>query len=86
MQPFIVAGTIAAAALLVVVSSPALLQGTPGAASHLALLPVLWVFFFALALVLQACPPPASLLLHRSLCFWQRCLCCHHCGLCFCRC
>lgn len=65
MQPFIVAGTIAAAALLVVVSSPALLQGTPGAASHLALLPVLWVFFFALALVLQACPPPASLLLHR---------------------
>ena len=63
MQPFIVAGTIAAAALLVVVSSPALLQGTPGAASHL-----------------------ASLLLHRSLCFWQRCLCCHHCGLCFCRC
>lgn len=69
LQPFIVAGTIAAAALLVVVSSPALLQGTPGAASHLALLPVLWVFFFAIALVLQARPPPPSLPPPLPLCF-----------------
>lgn len=64
VQPFIVAGTVAAAALLVVVSSPALLQGTPGAASHLALLPVAWVFCFAIALVLQARTPTPPLPLH----------------------
>eukprot|EP00892_Ulva_mutabilis_P002875 jgi/Ulvmu1/12589/UM092_0019.1 len=57
VQPFIVAGTVAAAALLVVVNSPSLLHGTPGAASHLALLPLAWVLCFALALVLQLSVP-----------------------------
>ena len=53
VQPFIVLGTLAAAALLVLMNSPALLQSASATPSHLALLPVAWAFFFGLALALQ---------------------------------
>ena len=65
MQPFVVLGTLAAAALLVLMNSPALLQSASAIPSHLALLPVTWAFFFGLALALLVRRPlllcPASL-------------------------
>lgn len=53
VQTFVVAGTLCAAALLVLMNSPALLQSASATPSHLALLPVAWTFFFGLALALQ---------------------------------
>lgn len=65
MQPFVVLGTLTAAALLVMLNSPALLHSASASPSHLALLPLTWALFFGIALAMQACP--SRLHLHLTL-------------------